>query len=89
LTNCVVEVVEYDFDGRCPMLSLRFYYKPIYSGKMAQELADSGHPVVDDETPIGMEITLGPEMAQSLMEQLQAQWPQYLKTVQEQATDED
>lgn len=88
LTNCVIEIKENDWQGRCPMLSLRFFNKPSYSGERARELAERGFPVYNDETPIGTEINLGPEIAQSLMEQLQAQWPQYVKTVQDQGLDE-
>lgn len=36
----------------------------------------------------GLEINLGPEMAQSFIEQIQAQWPEYVKTVQQQKLDE-
>jgi hypothetical protein len=45
LTNCVIEVVENDAQGNCPMLSLRFFHKPVYDAKTARELAESGHPV--------------------------------------------
>jgi hypothetical protein len=31
LTNCVVEVLEKDWQGNCPILSLRFYHKPYCS----------------------------------------------------------
>lgn len=88
LTNCVVEVVESDWQGNCPVLSLRFYHKPTYSAEQAQRMAEGGNAPYDEQTPIGTEINLGPEIAQSLIEQIQAQWPQYLKTVNEQAVDE-
>src|ERR1035441_10286144 len=83
LTNCVVEiaddVVETDTvqDDRRPVLSLRFYYKPIYSHRMAEESAKAGRPLEVENTTTGRELNLGLEMAQSLIEQIQAKWPQF------------
>lgn len=61
------------------LLSLRFYYKPSYGHKFATESAQNGHPVIDAETPIGVEISLGFELAKSLMDQIAAQWPDFSK----------
>ena len=81
MTNCVVEVVDNDSQGRSPMLSLRFYYKPSYPHAVADRSAEAGRPLYDDDTPIGTEINLGPEMARSLVEQIQSKWPDFLKVV--------
>ena len=81
LTNCVIEVVEDDWQGRCPMLSLRFYHKPVYPHQVARDSAEAGRPLVDEGSPIGVELNLGPEMAKSLIEQIQAKWPEYLRIV--------
>ena len=35
----------------------------------AQESAESGRPLYDENTPIGVEINLGPEIADSLIEE--------------------
>jgi hypothetical protein len=51
-------------------------------------MAENGNPTYDDETPIGLEINLGPEIARSFIEQIQDQWPRYLNTVSEQGVDE-
>lgn len=78
LTNCVVEVVGNDWQGRCPMLSLRFFHRPM-PHDMAEQSAQAGRPLYDHDTPTGVEINLGPEIAQSLIEQLHAKWPEYLR----------
>jgi len=83
LTNCVVEVKEIDFEGRCPMLSLRFYHKPTYPHQIAQESAGAGRPLYDEDTPIGVEISLGSELAQSLNEQIQAKWQEFVRLSQD------
>lgn len=75
LTNCVVEAVEHDFQVHSPMLSLRFYYKP--SGLK-----------MDEETSTGIEINLGLEMAQSLIQQINDRWPELVKIVQDQEAEE-
>src|SRR4051794_6932815 len=75
LSNCVLEVVERDVQGRCPVLSLRFYHQP--------------EPLeYDAETPVGVEINLGPELTRSFVEQLQTQLPGYQRMLQA-ASDED
>lgn len=81
LTNCVVEVVESDWQGNCPVLSLRFYNKPFYSAKMADQSAEAGKPLYDENTQIGLELNLGPEIAQSLIDQINTKWPEYLQTL--------
>jgi hypothetical protein len=55
---------------------------------MADQMAEHGNPAYDDGTQTGVEINLGPEIAQSFVEQIQTQWPEYVKTVQEQKLDE-
>jgi hypothetical protein len=72
LTNCVVELKPRDPKALCPVLSFRFYHKP-----------DSPACPYDDDTPIGVEIKLGPELAQSIYEQLRDKWPKFLRAVQE------
>jgi hypothetical protein len=73
LTNCVVEL-QYDWQwGNNPMLSLRFYHKPA-SYEFAQKSADAGRPLYDEDTPIGVELNLGPELAKSLIEQMVGRW---------------
>ena len=88
ITNCVVEVIESDPVGGGPALSLRFYVKPFYDHQTASELAEGGHPVCDAETPIGVEINLGPDLVQSLIGQINTQWPQYLQILQSQRDDD-
>jgi hypothetical protein len=83
LTNCVVEVKEIDTDGRCPVLSLRFYHKPTYPHQIAEECAEGGRPLYDENTEIGVAIDLGIEMAQSLMTQLQTKWQEFVHVVQD------
>ena len=84
VTNCVVELLENDscvegFDhvggvktprinNMGPALSLRFYDKPSSLD-------------YHDDTPIGIDITLGPELAFSLVKQIQEQWPNFVKVV--------
>jgi hypothetical protein len=80
LTNCVIEVVPNDWQGRCPMLSLRFFHVPI-PHRIAEQSADAGNPLYDAETATGVEVNLGPEIARSLVEQLQAKWPEYVQMV--------
>jgi hypothetical protein len=72
LTNCVVEVKGRDPQARCPVLSFRFYYKP-----------DVSACPYDDDTPIGVEVGLGPELAQSLYEQWRDKWPESVRAVKE------
>ncbi len=79
LTNCIVEVIEGPL-GK--MLSLRFYNQPYYWYKVATESAQQGRPLFDADTPIGVEIDLGPELVQSLVQQLDAQLPRFFETVQ-------
>jgi hypothetical protein len=74
LTNCVVEIVERDLQGGCPVLSLRFYLTP-------------SNLAYDDETTIGVEISLGGEMASSLVEQIQGKWPKFMEVLREQSED--
>jgi hypothetical protein len=81
LANCVVEILERDPGRRCPLLSLRFYARPYYGYKLATESAQQGRPLYDADAPIGVEIDLGPELAQSLFEQINAQWPRFVQTV--------
>jgi hypothetical protein len=81
LANCVVEVLERDTCGDCPLLSLRFYARPYYGYKLATESAQQGRPLYDADAPIGVEINVGPELAQSLFEQINAQWPRFVQTV--------
>jgi hypothetical protein len=76
LTNCVVEADEHDWQGKAPVLSLRFYHKP-------STLA------VDEDTAIGVEISLGLEMAQSLIQQINDKWPELVKMAQEEKSDPD
>jgi hypothetical protein len=83
LTNSVIEVKENDSQGRCPVLSLRFYHKPTYPHQFAQECAEAGRALYDENTPIGVEISLGPEAAQSLVEQIQAKWPEFIRVIQD------
>jgi hypothetical protein len=83
LTNCVVEAVEDDWQGRAPVLSLRFYNKPYLNPKLIEELAAQGRHIYDEKTQIGTEINLGLELAQSLIEQINAKWPELLKIAQE------
>ena len=71
------------------LLPLRFYDKPFYGHKTATESAERGHPLFDAETPIGVEINLGPELAQSLIEQINAQWPQYLQILDSQRDNDE
>jgi hypothetical protein len=87
LTNCVVEAVENDREGRAPALSLRFYSQPYLNPNLVSELAERGHHVYDEDTPIGVEINLGLEMAQSLIEQISAKWPQLLSLASEEEAD--
>ena len=47
-------------------------------------MAEAGRPAYDENTPIGTEISLGPEIAQSFIAQLKAKWPEFLKVVREQ-----
>jgi hypothetical protein len=60
---------------------LRFYDKHSYGLKIATEAVKLGRPLFDAETPIGIEINLGPALVQSLVEQIHAQWPQYQQTL--------
>jgi hypothetical protein len=84
LTNCVIEVKRHDGQwGNNPMLSLRFYHKPDYPHQIAQESAEAGRPLYDDNTPIGVEINLGLEIAHSLIEQMQTQWPEFIRVLQD------
>ena len=78
LTNCVVEAKENDWQGRAPVLSLRFYHKPYPNPPVAY----------DDKTPIGIEVTLGVEMAQSLIEQINEKWPDLLTFIHQQSDNE-
>lgn len=87
LTNCVVEAVENDRERRAPALSLRFYSKPYLNPALVSELAEHGHPVYDEDTASGVEISLGFEMAQSLIEQINTKWPELLRMAQEDASD--
>ena len=79
LTNCVVETIENDYEARSPLLSLRFYHKPIYPYQLTDRSAAEGRPLYDEDTPIGTRMDLGPEMVQSLIEQLQAKLPELLR----------
>lgn len=76
LSNCIVEVVGNDWQGHCPMLSLRFFHRPM-PRHLAEQSAQAGRPLYDEDTPIGVAIDLGPEIAQSFIEQLQAKWPEF------------
>src|SRR4051812_27011739 len=77
LSDCVVETVEFDWQGQAPALSVRFYNKPA-NGKWVREMDAQGHKQYEEGTPIGIEINLGPELANSLIEQLMTKWPEYL-----------
>lgn len=81
LTNCVVEVKNNDREGRCPMLSLRFYHKPYIPYQIEKESAEAGRPLIHDGDPIGVEVSLGQEIAKSLIEQIQAKWPEYVRAI--------
>jgi hypothetical protein len=61
------------------MLSLRFFHKPTYPHEIANMSADAGRPLYDEDTPIGVELNLGPEIAQSLIDQIQAKWPDFVR----------
>jgi hypothetical protein len=86
VTNCVVEVVENDWQGSIPMLSMRFYNRPFHPRKLAEEMAEHGNPAYDEATPIGIELNLSPDLAQSLIEQINGKWPELLRALQ--TTDE-
>jgi hypothetical protein len=86
VTNCVVEVLADDhafvgfervqgekrpiFRSNGPALSLRFYFKP-------------SRLKVDEETPIGVEVTLAPELSLSLIQQLRDRWPDFEHLIQQ------
>ena len=57
LTNCVVEAKENDWQGRAPVLSLRFYHKPYLNPQIIDELATKGQRIYDEKTPIGIEVS--------------------------------
>lgn len=84
ISNCVVEVTHFRAD---PVLSLRFYYKPFYGYKTATELAQRGHPVIDGDTTTGVQLDLGYELARSLVEQIQAKWPELVKALADAESD--
>jgi hypothetical protein len=83
LSNCVVEAVEDDWQGKAPVLSLRFYHKPYLNRKLIAELAEHGRRIYDEKTPVGVELTLGLELAQSLIDQINVKWPELLRLTQE------
>jgi hypothetical protein len=83
LTNCVVEAVENDWQGKAPVLSLRFYHKPYLNPALISELAQGGHRVYDETTQVGVELNLGLELAHSLIEQINAKWPELLRVAQD------
>jgi len=72
LTNCVVEVKDRDAQAVCPVLCIRCYYK-----------AEFPACAYDDDTPIGVEVKLGAEIAQSLFEQLRDRWPEFVRAHQD------
>lgn len=87
LTNCVVEAVEDHWQGKAPVLSLRFYHQPYLNRKLIAELAEQGQPIYDEKTPIGIELNLSLELARSLIEQINAKWPELLRLAQESSGD--
>jgi hypothetical protein len=87
LTNCVVEAVEDDWQGRAPVLSLRFYHKPYLNPKLIAELAEQGQHIYDEKSQVGVELNLSVELAQSLIEQINAKWPELLKIAQESSSE--
>jgi hypothetical protein len=83
LTGCVVEVVENDIDGRCPMMSLRFYAQPLPS-HIAEEMGGRGEPAYVEGTPIGVEICLGPDLLQSVLQQMNEMCETFNRVLREQ-----
>src|ERR1039458_10562187 len=64
LTNCVVEAIENDSQGRVPVLSFRFYHVPYLNPQIIDELAANGQRIYGEKTPIGIEVTLGLERSE-------------------------
>jgi hypothetical protein len=83
LTNCVVEALANDWQGKAPVLSLRFYHKPYLNPTLISELAEKGQRIYDETTPVGVELNLSLGLAQSLIEQINAKWPELLRIAQE------
>lgn len=69
--------------GEGPVLSSRFYNKPYLSRKVCEELAEHDQRIYNEKTQIGIEVNLGLEMAQSLIEQINTKWPELLKISEE------
>jgi|GEM_PF-4051560 hypothetical protein len=76
LTNCVVEATDMDYQLNAPSLSLRFYHKPRKS-------------IYNEDTPVGVDLSLSRELAQSLIDQINAKWPELLKIAQEESEESD
>lgn len=87
LTNCVVEALANDWQGKAPALSLRFYHKPYLNPTLISELAEQGHHIYDETTQVGIELTLSLELANSLIEQINARWPELLRLAQDTSTE--
>lgn len=87
LTNCVVEAVENDWLENEPVLSLRFYYHPYLNPKSISELSEKGQRIYVETTPVGVELNLSLELAQSLIEQIKIKYPDLLKIAQESSSD--
>jgi hypothetical protein len=75
LTNCVVEATDNDYQLNAPSLSLRFYHKPSKS-------------IYNADTPVGVDLSLSRDLAQSLIDQINAKWPELLKIAQEESDNE-
>jgi hypothetical protein len=74
-------VKDHDFILRCPTLSFRFFRKPIPRG-FAEASAAAGRPLYDENSPIGTEVVLGPELVRSLVSQLNDRLPEYNRVIQ-------
>jgi hypothetical protein len=85
LTNCVVEDKEDDWQLNAPVLSLRFYHKPYLNHKLIAELAEHGQRIYDEKTRVGVELNLSVELAHSLIEQINAKWPELLNIAREES----
>lgn len=89
ITNCVVEVVECDPPLAFPVLSLRFFDKPYYGYATVEESQSAGNPLYDADTEIGTELNLGPELALSLIKQINVKWPEYLDLLRRSQTSDE
>lgn len=72
LTNCVVEAAEDGWRNNAPVLSLRFYHKP-------------RNLIYNEQSPVGVELNLSLELAQSMIEQINAKWPELLNIADEES----